>query len=292
VSSLKTYALHVSYSSCSITLVAVIQTNSEVVDYTRTVEVKCEDQLGQKVSAKFILYKAVDKNADGKADSDSGVLGAGHIYYIWKGKYDCSIDVTAYSSDGWTKWTYKDLETTGGVSYSSGELRVNDDGTVTIKYTRYYKVVVNHTDGGTTNPEGTFWKVHGDSLTAKATPNPGYVFKKWVIKYKSGSTWTTSESTSRTITVTIDKPHILTAVFELEPGKSSLTVRARMHCGYSMDQGDPIYVKYRVNNGNWITKDAPFTTSNLKSEYKVELKLAMSFPFVWNNTKYTTNDSR
>ncbi|RLF36572.1 MAG: hypothetical protein DRN03_03500, partial [Thermoplasmata archaeon] len=112
-------------------------------------------------------------------------------------------------------------------------------------------------------------------------------FKNWIVKYKSGSTWKSYNSTNNPITITINKPHVLTAVFVTEPGKSSLTVVARMHCGYIMYG---IKVSYRVNSGKWKTGKTSFTISNLKKGDKVELKLAESFPFEWCKIIYRSED--
>jgi len=70
-------------------------------------------------------------------------------------------------------------------------------------------------DGGATDPPPGEYKVAaGSSFTARATPNQGYAFSKWLL---NGSDY----STSQEVTVTVRGPTSLTAVFTALPPRFS-----------------------------------------------------------------------
>jgi hypothetical protein len=86
---------------------------------------------------------------------------------------------------------------------------VSSSTTVTATYTvRQYLLKISSSAGGTTNPApGSYWYDRGVSVQVTATPSSGYVFDHWELDGQVAGT-------STSITVTMDKPHNLVAVFK------------------------------------------------------------------------------
>jgi hypothetical protein len=86
---------------------------------------------------------------------------------------------------------------------------VSSSTTVTATYTvRQYLLTISSSAGGTTNPApGSYWYDRGVSVQVTATPSSGYVFDHWELDGQVAGT-------STSITVTVDKPHNLVAVFK------------------------------------------------------------------------------
>ncbi|MGB9759602.1 MAG: ABC transporter substrate-binding protein [Thermoproteota archaeon] len=73
------------------------------------------------------------------------------------------------------------------------------------------QVEANPPNGGTLSlPPGTYYYAKGDKLTITATPASGYTFEKWVVDGVDAGT-------SLTLTVTMDKPHVVRAIFSRVP---------------------------------------------------------------------------
>ena len=86
---------------------------------------------------------------------------------------------------------------------------VSSSTTVTATYAvRQYLLTISSSAGGTTNPApGSYWYDRGVSVQVTATPSSGYVFDHWELDGQVAGT-------STSITVTMDKPHNLVAVFK------------------------------------------------------------------------------
>jgi len=86
---------------------------------------------------------------------------------------------------------------------------VSSSTTVTATYAvSQYLLTISSSAGGTTNPApGSHWYDRGAAVQVTATPSSGYVFDHWELDGQVAGT-------STSITVTMDKPHNLVAVFK------------------------------------------------------------------------------
>jgi uncharacterized repeat protein (TIGR02543 family) len=67
------------------------------------------------------------------------------------------------------------------LGYSSGELTVSGDGSVTVTYLAQYLLTIAPTVNGTLTPAaGSYWETAGTAVSIEATPAHGFVFVGWV----------------------------------------------------------------------------------------------------------------
>ena len=125
------------------------------------------------------------------------------------GTFDEALEDFSFTTPTLSPGTHK-IETRGVNSVGHTEVSYASD-IIEITLLQYtLTICVSPSTGGTTNPSpGTYQYVEGTPVTVTETPNPRYLFDHWDldgVNVGSGTSYT----------VTMDGPHTLTAVFEME----------------------------------------------------------------------------
>lgn len=110
-----------------------------------------------------------------------------------------------------SKWTGDSVEDTASMST---QIEMDSDKDITVVFEEIYTLTINSSSGGTTNPTAGTVKEYAKNsvVTIKAIAQDGYSFAGW-----SGG----SDSTSNTITITMDGDKTMLATFSEEAEESN-----------------------------------------------------------------------